>query len=87
MAEKGVQLYRETFSCAICLDPLNDPVTIPCGHSYCINCIQVHWDGEDEKRIRGCPQCRQTFTLRPALLKNTMLAALVFCHSTASRKR
>uniref|UniRef100_A0A3B3BPQ2 RING-type domain-containing protein n=1 Tax=Oryzias melastigma TaxID=30732 RepID=A0A3B3BPQ2_ORYME len=75
MAQRGVDLDRERFSCSICLDLLKDPVTIPCGHSYCMKCIQGFWDGE--KKIHNCPQCRKTFTPRPALVKNTMLADLI----------
>ncbi|XP_061586952.1 tripartite motif-containing protein 16-like [Cololabis saira] len=75
MAQKGDQLDQETFSCSICLEVLKDPVTIPCGHSYCMNCINNFWD-EGEKKLPSCPQCKQTFTPRPELVKNTMLAAL-----------
>ncbi|XP_028457806.1 E3 ubiquitin/ISG15 ligase TRIM25-like [Perca flavescens] len=77
MAQRGIQMDQEKLCCSICLDLLKDPVTIPCGHNYCMSCIKSHWDEEEQKEIHSCPQCRQTFGSRPALGRNTMLADLV----------
>ncbi|XP_033961066.2 tripartite motif-containing protein 16-like [Pseudochaenichthys georgianus] len=77
MSQKGAQLDQDAICCSICLDVLKDPATTSCGHSFCMNCIQTHWDKEDEKEVFSCPQCRQSFTPRPVLLKSTMLADLV----------
>ncbi|XP_059381697.1 tripartite motif-containing protein 16-like isoform X1 [Carassius carassius] len=77
MAEARISVDQKEFMCAVCLDLLKDPVAIPCGHSYCKICISDHWDQEDQKRVYSCPQCRQTFSPRPALSRNTMLAEVV----------
>ncbi|XP_051746380.1 tripartite motif-containing protein 16-like isoform X2 [Ctenopharyngodon idella] len=77
MAEARISVDQNQFKCSVCLDLLKDPVTIPCGHSYCKICITDCWDQEDQMRVYSCPQCRQTFSPRPGLAKNTMLAELV----------
>lgn len=64
---------EETFVCSVCLDTLKEPATLPCGHSYCLACIQSHWDKGGSKGQYSCPQCRQVFNPRPSLAKSTVL--------------
>ncbi|KAM9531136.1 tripartite motif-containing protein 16-like isoform 6-T12 [Salvelinus alpinus] len=77
MAQQGVLLDQDQFCCSVCLDLLKEPVAIPCGHSYCRSCIEGCWDQDVLKGVYSCPQCRHTFTPRPTLMKNNMLAELV----------
>ncbi|XP_052389283.1 tripartite motif-containing protein 16-like protein isoform X2 [Carassius gibelio] len=77
MAEAKISVAKDQLRCSVCLDLLKEPVTIPCGHSYCMNCITDFWNKDHQRRGYSCPQCRQTFSPRPALNKNVMLAEMV----------
>ncbi|XP_068563032.1 finTRIM family, member 86 [Cebidichthys violaceus] len=78
---------EETFVCSVCLDTLKDPATLPCGHSYCLVCIQSHWDKRDSNGQCSCPQCRQVFNPRPPLAKSTVLAECIEKLRTSSLKQ
>ncbi|KAG1927654.1 tripartite motif-containing protein [Pimephales promelas] len=71
------RISQDEFQCLVCLDLLKDPVTTSCGHSFCKICITSFWDQNNHMRVYSCPQCRQTFSPRPALAKNIMLAKVV----------
>uniref|UniRef100_A0A8C1UE86 FinTRIM family, member 97 n=1 Tax=Cyprinus carpio TaxID=7962 RepID=A0A8C1UE86_CYPCA len=68
---------HDQYSCSICLELLRDPVTIPCGHSYCMSCINECWNTNDQKGIYRCPQCRQAFNSKPPLNRSTVLAEIM----------
>ncbi|CAJ1086077.1 tripartite motif-containing protein 16-like [Xyrichtys novacula] len=75
--ERGSELEPNQFCCSVCLELFKDPVTIPCGHSYCKFCIEGCWDQNEEKGLYSCPQCRLVFSPRPVLGRNNLLAEVV----------
>uniref|UniRef100_A0A3B4DI93 RING-type domain-containing protein n=1 Tax=Pygocentrus nattereri TaxID=42514 RepID=A0A3B4DI93_PYGNA len=58
-------LTEDHFRCPVCTDVLKDPVSIPCGHSYCKTCIQTYWTKPTLENSYCCPQCRKSFRTRP----------------------
>lgn len=77
MAATTISIEQDQFSCSVCLEVLRDPVTIPCGHSYCLDCIEDYWNRAKQKGQYSCPQCRQVFNPRPLLSRNTVLGEVV----------
>ncbi|XP_057700420.1 E3 ubiquitin/ISG15 ligase TRIM25-like [Corythoichthys intestinalis] len=73
----NISVTESQFRCPICLDVLQDPVSIPCGHTYCMACINGYWDQAEPPEHFSCPQCREAFSPRPVLRRNTVLAEVV----------
>ena len=64
-------LAAEQIQCSICLDIFSKPVSIPCGHNFCMHCLTTCWAGRQEAQ---CPLCKEVFHPRPALRVNRSLA-------------
>lgn len=76
MEHKWFEINQGSFCCPVCVD-LKDPVVIPCGHSFCKDCIEAHWNAETVEEIYSCPLCEQKFTTRPHPLNRIHSATLV----------
>ncbi|XP_071778700.2 E3 ubiquitin-protein ligase TRIM21-like isoform X4 [Centroberyx gerrardi] len=73
MSAASCLLSEEQFLCSICLDVFTDPVSIPCGHNFCKNCITQHWDVSVQCQ---CPMCKEVFKRRPKLRVNTFISEM-----------
>ncbi|XP_078496808.1 E3 ubiquitin-protein ligase TRIM39-like [Lissotriton helveticus] len=73
-AANALQSLKEEATCSICLEYFTDPVSLECGHNFCLSCITRYWEGLQTDF--PCPQCREishSKTLRP----NRQLANVV----------
>ncbi|KAL6046937.1 hypothetical protein STEG23_019977, partial [Scotinomys teguina] len=69
----AAQLLEDLMTCSICLSRYRDPVTLPCGHSFCRDCIQDSWRCWE----KTCPECRQPFPEDAKLSRNVTLSTLL----------
>ncbi|XP_068506741.1 E3 ubiquitin/ISG15 ligase TRIM25 isoform X3 [Syngnathus scovelli] len=72
--ERSLLSLGDELTCSICLCPFDCPVTIPCGHNFCQECLLATWK---DSCIYSCPQCRTNYPIKPELKKNTVLNAVV----------
>uniref|UniRef100_A0A3B3Z726 RING-type domain-containing protein n=1 Tax=Periophthalmus magnuspinnatus TaxID=409849 RepID=A0A3B3Z726_9GOBI len=49
-------LFENFLTCPICLEPLKEPVSLSCHHSFCQTCLNKTWNTRPNKT---CPMCRR----------------------------
>lgn len=74
MASPASLIAEENFHCSICLSVFTKPVSTPCGHNFCFDCIKGYWDTTDT--LISCPLCKEEFNIRPKLRVNTFIAEM-----------
>ncbi|XP_060796268.1 E3 ubiquitin-protein ligase TRIM65 [Neoarius graeffei] len=84
-------MEEHSLTCTICLDRFTCPVTIPCGHTFCQECISKHWDqmerGGSPNTLFNCPVCKMTFSPRPTLNRNVSLSVLSEVAASSAAER
>nr|XP_055053242.1 nuclear factor 7, ovary-like isoform X2 [Misgurnus anguillicaudatus] len=70
-------LTEDHYRCSVCTEVFKNPVSIPCGHSYCKHCIEIYWSKPTQAECYACPQCRKRFRDRPVLNVNVALAKVI----------
>lgn len=75
---KEVDSIKSSLSCSICLEIFTNPLSLPCGHTFCQACIHGHWDSLNPvPGTFSCPDCRGNFPQRPEPQKNVCLQKVV----------
>ncbi|THV02529.1 hypothetical protein K435DRAFT_653101 [Dendrothele bispora CBS 962.96] len=70
-------------SCTICLDELKSPVSLPCGHIYCSECLLRAINAiKPYTTLHFCPTCRTPYSIvgvNPALVPQHLRPHIVPC--------
>uniref|UniRef100_A0A8C2JN02 E3 ubiquitin-protein ligase TRIM39-like n=1 Tax=Cyprinus carpio TaxID=7962 RepID=A0A8C2JN02_CYPCA len=70
VSSSSYSALSEEIQCSNCLNLFTDPVSTPCEHNFCKNCLNQCWNNS---QTYNCPFCKETFSKRPDLKINTAL--------------
>ncbi|KAM9795360.1 E3 ubiquitin-protein ligase TRIM39-like [Neosynchiropus ocellatus] len=67
-------IREDDFACSICMNMFDKPVSIPCGHNFCLKCLTGFWDTTN---MCKCPICQHVYERRPELFVNTFIVNMI----------
>jgi hypothetical protein len=83
---QALDFLEEHYTCALCLDVMAHPLTLPhphCGHSFCGICILKHFFSQYHRACGSwhenvsCPMCRGILTYTPSFTPSTSSRSLL----------
>lgn len=80
--EDLVTFIANQLKCPICFDMFTYPVTLACGHSYCLQCIKDHL----KRNVRRCPECRAVLRTDCKLHKNVTISTILELQEVGGRE-
>lgn len=85
--EDSPSMLEDELTCPVCLDLFRDPHQLPCGHNFCLPCLQRLSGGRSCRGPRAsssslsflqgrfrCPECRQQHRSSASVQRNFKLA-------------
>ncbi|XP_062372893.1 E3 ubiquitin-protein ligase TRIM47 [Sardina pilchardus] len=88
--EDSSSILEDELTCPVCLDLFRDPHQLPCGHNFCLPCLQRLGGGSGRSSLRGslsssssssvlpgrirCPECRKQHRGSAGVQRNFKLA-------------
>jgi len=70
---EGAMIEMSMLECSVCLQLLCEPVTTPCGHTFCRPCLV----GTLRKNKKKCPSCRAICQIEPETHSETIALSSV----------
>ncbi|XP_068129601.1 E3 ubiquitin-protein ligase TRIM7-like [Hyperolius riggenbachi] len=80
MAAAAIQ---QELKCSVCFNTYSDPTTLPCGHTFCKQCIQKTFQNSCQ---RCCPECRGRLPPNLELQRNTKMCSILE-HLTSTKTK
>ena len=68
-----VAVDEHTLLCPICLHSYRRPRSLPCGHSFCENCVERQWQAARIKETLECSFCKQKAVIPDGDITELML--------------